>query len=162
VPEIELLQLTREELLGLARKAPADYFAGAPEGALPPPHVADRALKQLEAGVPAFWCAPFLIIARPEGTILGGCTFKGMPSNGDVEIAYGVAKSMRGRGIASAAVAQLVKLAAADRSVQQVVAEILPSNISSSKVVAGVGFMARGTFIDTDGETVVRWIYSVS
>jgi len=160
--EIELLQLTREGLLGLARSEPADYLAGAPEGALPPPHVADRALKQLEAGVPAFWCAPFLIVARPEGTILGGCTFKGMPSNGDVEIAYGIAKSMRGRGIASAAVAQLVKLAAADGSVRQVVAEILPSNTGSSKVVARLGFKARGTFVDTDGETVVRWIYSVS
>ncbi|MGW8389783.1 GNAT family N-acetyltransferase [Pseudoduganella sp. HUAS MS19] len=162
MPEIELLQLTSEELLGLARTEPADNFAGALEGALPPPHVADRALKQLEAGVPAFWCAPFLIVARPEGTILGGCTFKGMPSNGDVEIAYGVAKPMRGRGIASAAVAQLLKLAAADRSVQQVVAEILPSNIGSSKVVSRLGFTARATLVDSDGETVVRWIYSVS
>ncbi|HEY0588637.1 MAG TPA: GNAT family protein [Pseudoduganella sp.] len=160
--EIELIQLTREELAGLAKSEPADHFADAAEGALPPPHVADRALKQLEAGAPGFWCAPFLIVARSERTILGGCTFKGVPSNGDVEIAYGVAKSMRGRGIASAAVAQLVKLAAADPSVQRVVAEILPSNISSSKVVARVGFTARGTFVDTDGETVVRWIYSVS
>ena len=160
--EIELLQLTREELLSLAKSEPADHFTGTPEGALPPPQVADRALKQQEAGVPAFWCSPFLIVARSERTILGGCTFKGMPSNGDVEIAYGVATPMRGRGIASAAVAQLLNLAAADRSVRQVVAEILPSNIGSSKVVSRLGFTARETLVDTDGETVVRWIYSVS
>lgn len=162
VPEIDLVQLTREELLGLAKSEPAHYFAGAPEGALPPSHVAGRALRQLEAGIPAFWSTPFLIVARPEGTILGGCTFKGMPSNGDVEIAYGVAKSMRGRGIASAAVARLLTLAAADRAVKQVVAEILPSNIGSSKVVSRLGFTARETIVDSDGETVVRWIYSVS
>jgi RimJ/RimL family protein N-acetyltransferase len=118
-------------------------------------------LKQVEAGVPAFWCVPFLILARAERTILGGCTFKGMPSNGDVEIAYGVATQMRSRGIASAAVAQLLKLAVRDRSVQRVVAEILPSNIGSSKVVSRLGFTARESFVDTDGETVARWIYPV-
>lgn len=160
--EIELRQLTREELLGLAKSEPADHFAGAPEGALPPPHVAERALKQLEAGMPAFWSAPFLVVDRNKRTILGGCTFKGKPSDGDVEIAYGIATSMHGRGIASAAVARLLKLAAADGSVRQVVAEILPSNVSSSKVVARLDFTARETFVDIDGETVVRWIFSVS
>jgi [ribosomal protein S5]-alanine N-acetyltransferase len=159
--DIALLQLTREELLGLAESKPADHFAGAPEGALPPPHVARRALDQLEAGVPAFWCVPFLIVVRPAGTVVGGCTFKGRPSNGDVEIAYGVARSMRGRGIAGAAVAQLLRLAATDGSVRQVVAEVLPSNVGSSKVVSRLGFTARGTFVDTDGEIVVRWTYSV-
>jgi len=54
-----------------------------------------------------------------------------------------------------------LKLAAADGSVRQVVAEILPSNVGSSKVVSRLGFGARGTFVDTDGETVVRWTYSV-
>jgi [ribosomal protein S5]-alanine N-acetyltransferase len=159
--DIALLQLTREELLGLAESKPADHFAAAPEGALPPPHVARRALDQLEAGVPAFWCVPFLIVVRPDGTVVGGCTFKGRPSNGDVEIAYGVARSMRGRGIAGAAVAQLLILAATDGSVRQVVAEVLPSNVGSSKVVSRLGFTARGTLVDTDGEIVVRWIYSV-
>jgi len=157
MPAIELVQLTHEELLGLSQSKPAAHFAGAAEGALPPPHVADRALQQLADGVPAFWCAPFLIVAKPEGTILGGCTFKGTPSNGEVEIAYGVAKPARGRGVATAAIGQLLKLAAADRSVRQVIAEILPSNIASSKVVSRLGFTAGETFVDTDGETVLRW-----
>jgi RimJ/RimL family protein N-acetyltransferase len=155
--DIELMQLTREELFGLSGAAPVRNFAGAPEGALPPPHVADRALRQLEAGVPAFWCVPFLIIARPEGAILGGCTFKGAPLNGDVEIAYGVAAQARGRGVATAAVSQLLKLAAANGSVRQVIAEVLPSNLGSSKVVSRLGFTERETFVDTDGETVIRW-----
>jgi len=157
MPEIELVQLTREELHGLSESRPAAHFEGALEGALPPPHVAARALQQLAGGMPASWCAPFLMVARPEGTVLGGCTFKGAPSDGDVEIAYGVAKSARGRGIATAAIGQLLKLAAQDRSVRQVIAEILPSNVASSKVVSRLGFTQRETFVDTDGETVVRW-----
>lgn len=157
IPDIELVQLTHEELRGLSESRPALHLAGAPEGALPPPHVADRALKQLDAGASAFWCVPFLIVAKPEGAVLGGCTFKGTPSNGDVEIAYGVAKPARGRGVATAAVGQLLQLAATDRSVRQVIAEILPSNIGSSKVVSRLGFTECESFVDTDGETVVRW-----
>ncbi|KQV59077.1 MULTISPECIES: GNAT family N-acetyltransferase [unclassified Duganella] len=159
--EIELVQLTRQELLGLSESKSADYFAETLEGALPPPHVAARALKQLEAGVPDLWCVPFLIIARPEGMVLGGCTFKGPPTNGDVEIAYGVAKPARGRGVATAAIGQLLALPAKDCGVRQVVAEILPSNAASSKVVSRLGFSAQETVVDSDGEAVVRWIYSM-
>lgn len=154
---VTLVQLSVEELHGLASEVPADRFAGAPEGALPPPHVAVRALDQVAAGVPPFWCVPFLIVASPEGSVLGSCTFKGGPSNGDVEIAYGVAKPARGRGVATAAIGHLLKLAAADGSARQVVAEILASNIGSSKVVSRLGFTQCATFVDTDGETVARW-----
>jgi len=45
--------------------------------------------------------------------------------------------------------------------VSRVVAEILPSNLASSKVVSRLGFTERETYVDTDGETVVRWTYSV-
>lgn len=155
--QVSLVQLSIDELRALAAREPAGHFAGAPEGALPPPHVAARALAQVAAGMPAFWCMPFLIVAQPEGTVLGGCTFKGLPSNGEVEIAYGVAGPARGRGVATAAVGQLVKLAAADGSVRQIVADILPSNIGSSKVVSRLGFTAGQCFVDTDGETVLRW-----
>ena len=154
-----LEKLTQQELLGLAAQKPAARFKGAAEGALPPPHVAERALAQLEAGMPAFWCVPFLIVERPGGAVLGGCTFKGMPVGGEVEIAYGVARQARGRGVATEAVAQLLQLAAQEESVQRGVAEILPSNIASSRLVSRLGFTKGPAFIDTDGETVVRWTY---
>lgn len=159
---VQLVQLSLDELRALAGSTPAGHFADALEGALPPPHVAARALAQVDAGMPAFWCVPFLIVASQTGTILGGCTFKGLPTNGDVEIAYGVAKPMRGRGVATAAIAQLLKLAAADGSARQVIAEILPANIGSSKVVMRLGFTERETFVDADGETVVRWILDLA
>lgn len=156
---VQLVPLTSDELRGLADSRPAAYFAGAAEGALPPPHVAARALAQLEAGVDAFWCVPRLIVGAPDGRLLGGCTFKGMPAAGEVEIAYGVAQRERGRGIATEAVAQLLALAAAEESARVVVAEILPSNIASTRVVSRLGFTMGEQFVDTDGETVVRWTY---
>lgn len=159
--KLTLEKLTQEELRGLASLKPAARFVGAAEGALPPPHVAERALAQLEAGMPAFWCVPFLIVETPGGAVLGGCTFKGMPVGGEVEIAYGVAKQARGRGVATEAVAQLLQLAAQEGSVQRVIAEIFPSNVASSRLVSRLGFSKGPTFIDTDGDTVVRWTHHI-
>jgi RimJ/RimL family protein N-acetyltransferase len=55
----------------------------------------------------------------------------------------------------------LVQLAAASGLVTQVVAEILPSNIASAKVVSRLGFTDQGSFVDTDGETVTRWMHRI-
>jgi RimJ/RimL family protein N-acetyltransferase len=160
--EIDLIPLSADELRRLASGESVHDFASAPAGALPPPHVAARALSQLETGTPAFWCVPFLIVARGSGVVLGGCTFKGAPVNGCAEIGYGVAKSMRGRGVATSAVEQLLNLSTASGNVQLVVADILPDNTASSKVVSRLGFTRSHTFVDSDGETVVRWTYPVA
>lgn len=159
--QTELVQLTCDELRGLAESRPPVHFADAPEGALPPPHVAARALAQLDAGMPAFWSVPFLIVDKASRVVLGGCTFKGQPSSGVVEIAYGVAVAARGRGIATEAVRQLLLLAEGDGSVRSVVAEILPSNTASSRLVSRLGFAKGEPFVDTDGDTVVRWTYVI-
>lgn len=162
VAPVALEPLTIEELLGIATLHPPARFRGVPEGALPPQHVAERALAQLEAGCPAIWCVPYVIVAQPEGLVAGGCTFKGRPVGGEVEIAYGLAKAMRGRGIASAAVAQLLALAARSGEVRQVLAEIVLDNTASSKVVSRLGFLPGDPFVDADGETVRRWAYPIT
>ena len=94
--------------------------------------------------------------------MLGGCRFKGAPVDGSVEIGYGVAKSERGRGIATAALTKLIEMAASTGEVGQIVAHILPSNIASSKVVAKLGFSKGQSFVDSDGELVVCWTYPVA
>jgi ribosomal-protein-alanine N-acetyltransferase len=160
--DIELVPLTVEDLSDIALSSPADALASALDGALPPPHVAIRALSQLEAGTSAAWCVPFLIVAKPSGAILGGCGFKGFPVDGDVEIGYGVAKSARRRGVATLAVTELLGLAAASGIVRQVVAHILPDNDASSGVVSRLGFSRGLTIVDPDGEVVVRWVYPIA
>jgi [ribosomal protein S5]-alanine N-acetyltransferase len=130
------------------------------EGALPPPHVAARALAQLHLGTSAHWCVPFLIVSRT--IVLGGCGFKTAPINGSVEIGYGVAESQRGRGIATAAVAQLLQIASSSGLVQIVVAQVIPDNAASSKVVSRLGFSKGQSLVDHDGETVVQWSFPVA
>ena len=157
---VTLVPLDLPNLRRLAASEPVDLQA--PAGALPPAHVAARALSQLNSGVPANWCIPLLIVATGAGEILGGCRFKGEPVDGRVEIGYGVAKSARGRGVATAAVSQLLLLATSSGLVRQVDAHILPDNLASSKVVARLGFSRRDTIVDPDGELVVHWAYPVA
>lgn len=158
--QVELIPLDLANLRKLAAEKAADLLA--PEGALPPSHVAKRALLQLEDGIAACWCVPYLISLRDSGEIVGGCTFKGKPSNGCVEIGYGVAQSARCRGIATAAVAHLVQLAASSGVVRRIEAHILPGNIASARVVSRIGFEPRQTIVDPDGEQVVLWAYQIA
>lgn len=160
--EVELVRIDLPNLRRLAAAELPDFRVPVSDGALPPPHVASRALSQLDADTPAFWCIPFLVVAKASGAVLGGCGFKGAPINGSVEIGYGVAKSERGRGVATAAVAQLLKLAATSGTVQQVVAHILPNNTASSRLVARLGFAKGHSLVDSDGELVVHWAYPVA
>jgi len=161
--EIELSQIDLANLRRLAASEPVDFGdIEIPEGAIPPARVASRSLTQLEGGTPALWCTPFLILSKSREVVLGGCTFKGMPVNGTVEIGYGVAASQRGRGIATAAVAQLLQIATLSGNVQEVVAHIVPDNLASAKVVSRLGFSKGDPLVDPDGETVVRWTWRVA
>ncbi|QNP40326.1 GNAT family N-acetyltransferase [Lysobacter solisilvae (ex Woo and Kim 2020)] len=160
---IELAQIDLVNLHRLAASEPVD-FGGVHlfEGALPPPHVVSRALAQLQLGTPALWCVPFLIISRARRAALGGCTFKTMPVDGTVEIGYGVAASERGRGVATAAIRELLQMAALSGLVQEVVAHIVPDNVASSRVVSRLGFTPGERILEPDGETVVRWSWRVA
>ena len=158
---LELIPIDLPNLRRLATSEPVD-LGGVEifDGALPPPRVAAHALAQVDLGTSAHWCAPFLIVSR--NAILGTCRFRAAPEHGSVEIGYEVAESQRGQGIATAAVGQLLQMAASSGLVQQVVAHILPGNVASSKVVSRLGFSLSDSLVDHDGETVMRWSLRVA
>lgn len=158
--DIRLVPMDVATLRRLAASEPAGLAAA--RGALPPAHVAALSLSQFEAGVPASWCLPYLIVSTPSGEVLGGCRFKGAPNNGRVSIGYGVAGSARRRGVATAAVGHLLRIAASSGLVRQVDAQILPDNLASSAVVSRLGFIPAASFVDTDGERVVQWTYRIA
>lgn len=156
---IQLIQLSEANLRRLAGSERVELEGlQIPPGALPPAKTVARALGQLELGTPAFWCVPFLIVATSRSTLTGACGFKTAPADGSVEISYGVARTERGRGVATIAIDKLLQLAASTEQVRQVVAHILPDNIASSKLVARLGFALEGSLLDTDGELVNRWV----
>lgn len=153
-----LLQLSREDLLDLANsRVPAALAARLEADALPPTFVTARALELLAEGKSPYWCNTFLVVRDADSRIVGGCGFKSEPKNGRVEIGYGVSPESRGKGAATAAVKRLLVLAFA-AGAMEVLAEVCPENLASTRVVEKLGFSNTGSRVNEQRETVVQWV----
>ena len=98
------------------------------------------------------WLAPWLIV--DNGLIVGMIGFKGEPTANVLEVGYGVVPSARGRGVATAALSQLL-----DRVKQRgfdVRAETATWNVPSQHVLQHLGFNeVRRRSDPNDGELIV-------
>jgi [ribosomal protein S5]-alanine N-acetyltransferase len=128
------------------------------EGALPPVHVAVRALRLRSEGQAEPWCNAYFMVQDPQNFVVGACGFKGHPIQGRVEVGYGVSPGMRRQGHASAAVQALLAIAFSSGKVNEVLAQIAANNLASTRVAAKLGFTASGTRVDADGEVLVQWV----
>jgi ribosomal-protein-alanine N-acetyltransferase len=150
--------LSRSELEELAAsRVPRGLAPRVEPGALPPAFVAARSLQLAAEAKPEPWSTTFLIVREGDGRIVGGCGFKTAPSNGRVEVGYGVAPDARGRGAASSALQLLLQKAFA-AGASEVLAEVSPTNHASTRVVRKAGFREAGTRVDEDDEFVVQWL----
>jgi [ribosomal protein S5]-alanine N-acetyltransferase len=139
-------------------RAPTDAALPVAEGALPPPHIASRSLEQLAQGKPAYWCSTFFIVRTADRQVVGACGYKDAPAAGRVEIGYGVAPSCQRQGAATAAVGELLRLAFAIDAVHEVLAQVNPANLASTRVVRKFGFDQGNLVVDDDGELLVQWL----
>jgi [ribosomal protein S5]-alanine N-acetyltransferase len=95
----------------------------------------------------------FYVVAEigERPTLVGTAGFKGPPNaDGIVEIGYSIVETFQRRGIASAAVAQLVDRAFADPRVEVVSAETLVTLDASRGLLEKCGFTLTGTRTDPD------------
>ncbi|MFZ4649851.1 MAG: GNAT family N-acetyltransferase [Rubrivivax sp.] len=153
-----LLQLSHSELEDLAdSRVPMRLGQRIELGALPPAFVAAGSLQLHASGHPEPWSTSFLIVRDQDDRIVGACGFKTPPENGCVEIGYGVSEAARDQGAATKAVALLVAKAFS-AGATSVLAEILPDNHASAKVVQRNGFVDTGARNDKTGEYVVQWV----
>jgi RimJ/RimL family protein N-acetyltransferase len=84
---------------------------------------------------------PMNVILEDPHTVVGGCGFLGPPDNeGAVEIGYGIAPSHRGRGIATEALAGLIRHATASAAVRIVWAITQKDDAVSRAVLMRNGF----------------------
>ncbi|MET0147399.1 MAG: GNAT family N-acetyltransferase [Ilumatobacteraceae bacterium] len=91
-----------------------------------------------------------------DGALVGFGGFKGPPQDGEVELGYAVAPARRGRGIATAVVAELVGRAGA-AGVTTVIAHTLAEENPSTSVLRKGGFTRTGEIVDPDVGIVWRW-----
>jgi [ribosomal protein S5]-alanine N-acetyltransferase len=155
--EIELHPLSDDALRRIVNGLPDVSGFAVAAGALPPPHVARRALDHLAAGSDRLWAVPFNIVSAKELRIVGGCGFKGPPVQDCVELGYGVAASCWRQGYAAAGVSRLLQMAAATGVVREVTAHIAPDNHASKALARHLGFVEGVALVDIDGDPLNCW-----
>ena len=90
------------------------------------------------------WYAIWMIELK-DGTHIGELCFKGIDSNGSVEIGYGISEAYEGNGYGTEAVLVVVHWAIEQKEVTRIEAETEPENIASQRVLKKCGFIADGT-----------------
>lgn len=79
-----------------------------------------------------------------DGVVVGGIGFHGPPRDGLVEVGYGVVPSVRGQGVATESLRQILHLAAGHDAVRRVCGRTSPDNVASQKVMLAAGMHFTG------------------
>jgi [ribosomal protein S5]-alanine N-acetyltransferase len=95
-------------------------------------------LAEQEAGV----CACYVLVAG-DGQVLGRFNLYGL-KDGTAEVGYRVAQHVAGHGVATAAVRELCRLAAARHGLRTLRAATAHENAASQKVLIKAGFVPAG------------------
>jgi ribosomal-protein-alanine N-acetyltransferase len=95
-------------------------------------------LAEQEAGRCAFY-----VLVGEDGSVLGRFNLYDI-KDGAAELGYRVAQQVAGRGVATAAVRELCRLAAAQHGLRTLKAKTTHENVASQKVLAKAGFVPVG------------------
>lgn len=103
------------------------------------------------------WGTYLFLLGAPR-TLVGWGGFKGPPSAGaEVELGYSVAPAFEGRGIATAAVRELLRIADAGRDVAAVTAHTLAEPGPSPRVLVKAGFAQEAVLDEGPPGPIWRW-----
>ena len=143
MPELQLLRADHAPAVLAFERANRAYFAAS---------ISDRGdaffdkfterhsalLAEQEAGTGAFY-----VLVAGDGSVLGrfNLIFAG---DGTAELGYRVAQHVAGRGVATATVREMCRLAAARHGLRTLRAATSRENLASQKVLAKAGFAAVG------------------
>lgn len=129
---IELVPLTAEQ----ARRIADGDLVGLEHTAGWPHDDTVDGLVFFESGAPAW-------LVELDGVVIGDCGTTA-PLGPEVEIGFGLAAECRGRGYGTQLVKLLVALLEDDPFVSSVVAQTLPENVASRRVLEKAGFAFDG------------------
>ena len=85
----------------------------------------------------------YYVLLDDDGSVLGRFNLYDI-KDGTAEVGYRVAKRVAGRGVATAGVRELCRLAAPEHGVRRLRARTTHENVASQRVLAKVGFVADG------------------
>ena len=140
------------DLVALDRDPEVMRYVGSPAGVKGPAETEQRARTRIEESLRGdheplgFW----RVEGRDDGIFLGVAALLRMPEGpdgppgGDVEVAYRLARSAWGRGIATEAAAALIAHGLRTLGLPRLVAVTYPENRASQRVLDKLGFERRG------------------
>lgn len=102
----------------------------------------DMALKHPEARK---WFAMWLIEST-DGKRIGELCFKGLSTDGETEIGYGILPEYQNNGYAAEAVGAVTKWALSEPDVSHIIAETDADNVVSQRVLVKNGFIPTGKY----------------
>lgn len=104
----------------------------------------DALLAEQEAGI----CA-FHVLVGEDGSVLGRFNLVDM-KDGTADVGYRVAQHVTGRGVATATVRELCRLAATQHGLRTLKAAVAHTNVASQRVVTKAGFRPAGPAAPAD------------
>ncbi|MET7573294.1 GNAT family N-acetyltransferase [Streptomyces sp. NPDC005492] len=99
----------------------------------------DALLAEQEAGICAFY-----VLVDEDGSVLGRFNLFDMVEGGAADLGYRVAQQVAGRGVATATVEELCRLAVERHGLRTLRAATSHANIASQKVLSKAGFSPVG------------------
>jgi [ribosomal protein S5]-alanine N-acetyltransferase len=143
VPELQQLHADHAPAVLAFELANRDYFAAS---------ISDRGdtffdkfadgfsavLAEQDAGIDAYY-----VLVADDGSVLGRFNLFRI-QGGTAELGYRVAQHIAGRGVATATVRELCRLAATRHGLRTLRAATAQTNVASQKVLAKSGFVASG------------------
>ena len=85
----------------------------------------------------------YYVLVDEDGSVLGRFNLYGI-EDGTAEVGYRVAERVAGRGVATAGVRELCRLAASEHGVRRLRARTTHENVASQRVLGKAGFVAAG------------------
>lgn len=119
---------------------------------------ADFMARLRDATAPDPWNFGFAVMHKIDNRMIGFGSFTG-PANseGEVEIAYGIAPDYQNNGYATEVAALLVDFSSREPRVKTICAHTLPDPNASTRVLEKCGFQKIGEVIDSENNLVWRW-----
>lgn len=105
------------------------------------------------------WIGYFIV---EDGNALGTCGFTGAPNDNKVEIAYYSFKENEGRGIATFACKELVKIALTQDSGLTIFAKTSPEENASTHILVRNGFVKKGGAEDDGIGSAWEWVFAIA
>lgn len=101
--------------------------------------------------------------ATLDGQKIVGCGgYKGKPTEGTIEIAYGTFEEFEGQGIGTSICRQLVELSLRTDPSIRITARTLSDSGASAQILKRNGFMALGPVMDPEDGEVWEWEWQKS